>query len=480
MGVKPANTRVERRPVEGRLSEGMVLAPVALGTMLAPLNSTMIAVAIPSLLEDFGRSLAWGSWIVTSYLVAMAAVQPLGGTLGDRYGRRRLFLIGLALFLVATVVAALSWRIEVLLVARTVQAISGAAAIPNGTALIRSLVPPERRARAFGNVGAAIAVAAGLGPPIGGILTASLGWRWIFAANLLLLAPALILGRRLPLDLPTPQPTRFDMRGAALLAFGLVFLVLCMTAWRLPDAPLFLTPILALCAAGALLALVRRSGRVPNPVLDLSLLRARGFAPAVANVLLGNLTMYTLLLSLPLFLAAWSLWDSARIGLLLAGLSLPMLVFSPLGGRLSDNLGRRAPAILGTFLMTAGTLPFLLVNPAWSWLLYLGPLVCIGAGLGLSMAPVQATAIETAPSSQAGQASGLFSTMRYLGSILGSSVMAVILSGAASPVTHFRVLYAVLFVSACGATIAALCLPRWLVKSADPEASRLAPRSARC
>src|SRR3712207_9202922 len=144
----------------------MVLAPVALGTMLAPLNSTMIAVAIPSLLEDFDRSLAWGSWIVTSYLVAMAAVGPLGGALGDRHGRRRLFLIGLALFLVATLVAALSWRIEVLLVARTVQAISGAAALPNGTALIRSLVPPERRGRAFCNLGAANAGAAGGGPPL--------------------------------------------------------------------------------------------------------------------------------------------------------------------------------------------------------------------------------------------------------------------------------------------------------------------------
>jgi multidrug resistance protein len=195
---------VKTRPTEGRLSEGMVLVPVALGTMLAPLNSTMIAVALPGLLGDFGRSLAWGSWIVTSYLVAMAAVQPLGGSLGDRYGRRRLFLIGLSLFLAATVVAALSWSIEVLIVARTVQAIAGAMAIPNGTALVRSLVAPERRGRAFGNVGAAIAAAAGLGPPIGGVLTATLGWRWIFVANLLLLAPALVLGWRLRVRFPSP------------------------------------------------------------------------------------------------------------------------------------------------------------------------------------------------------------------------------------------------------------------------------------
>src|SRR5918992_630692 len=128
-------------------------------------RTILITVALRALLGDFGRSLVWGSWIVASYLVAMAAVQPLGGSLGDRYGRRRLFLIGLMLFLVATVVAALSWSIEVLIAARTVQAVAGATAIPNGTALVRSLIVPERQSRAFGIVASAIALAAGIGPP---------------------------------------------------------------------------------------------------------------------------------------------------------------------------------------------------------------------------------------------------------------------------------------------------------------------------
>ena len=458
----------------------MVLAPVALGTMLAPLNSTMIAVAIPSLLEDFDRSLAWGSWIVTSYLVAMAAVQPLGGALGDRYGRRKLFLIGLTLFLAATVVAALSWRVEVLLVARTVQAISGAAAIPNGTALVRSLVPPERRGRAFGNVGAAIALAAALGPPIGGILTAALGWRWIFAANLLLLAPALGLGWRLPTDTPAPQAGRFDLTGAALLTSGLISLVLSLTTWRLPDVPFFVAPGLGLFTAGTLLALVRRSARSSNPVLNLALFRARGFTPAVANVLLSNLAMYTLLLSLPLFLVGWSTWGNAQVGLLLAGLSLPTIVFSPLGGWLSDRVGRRAPVVAGACLTSLGVLPFLAIGPTWSWPLYLFPLILVGAGLGLSMAPVQATAIETARSSQTGQAAGLFSTMRYLGSILGSSIMAAVLIGPAPPVQSFRVLYAALFISACGAILAGWYLPAWLKRGGDQEVEpSIAPEQAR-
>jgi EmrB/QacA subfamily drug resistance transporter len=436
-----------------------VLVPVALGTMLAPLNSTMIAVALPELLGDFGRSLAWGSWIVTSYLVAMAAVQPLGGSLGDRYGRRRLFLMGLALFLVATVVAALSWSIEVLIAARTVQAISGAAAIPNGTALVRSLVAPERQGRAFGAVGSAIALAAGLGPPIGGIVTAALGWRWIFAANLLLLAPALVLGWRLSADSPAPQMGRFDLRGATLLTLGLVSLVLALTIWRLPDAPLELAPAFGLFATVTGFVLIRHVKRSQNPVLNLSLLRARGFTPAVCNVLLSNLAMYTLLLSLPLFLAGWSTWGSAQVGLLLAGLSLPTIFLSPLGGRLSDRVGRRTPVVLGACSTSLGVLPFLAVSPTWSWPLYLFPLILVGAGLGLSMASVQAAAIEAAPSSQTGQAAGLFSTMRYLGSILGSSIMAAVLIGPTPPVGNFRVLYAALFLSACGAIFAGWHLP---------------------
>src|SRR3712207_1436006 len=155
----------------------------------------------------------------------MAAFQPLGGSLGDRYGRQRLFLIGLMLFLVATVVAALSWSIEVLIAARTVQAVLGAPAIPNGPALVRSLIAPERQGRAFGTLASALALSAGLGPPVGGVLAAAFGLRWIFAANILLIAPALIRGLRLPAVSSAASASRLDLRGAALLICGLVSLV---------------------------------------------------------------------------------------------------------------------------------------------------------------------------------------------------------------------------------------------------------------
>lgn len=463
-----------------RTAERTILVTVVLGAMLAPLNSTMITVALPTLLGDFGRSLVWGSWIVASYLVAMAAFQPLGGSLGDRYGRRRLFLIGLMLFLVATVVAALSWSIEVLIVARTVQAVAGATAIPNGTALVRSLIVPERQGRAFGTVASALALAAGLGPPLGGVLTAALGWRWIFAANILLIAPALILGLRLPAVSSATSTGRFDLRGAALLICGLVSLVLALTVWRLPGVPLVLAPVLGLLAVGTSLALVLHTGRSPKPLLNLALFRARGFTPAVTTVLLSNLTMYTLLLSLPVFLIGWGNWDDEHVGLLLAGLSLPMVFFSPLGGRLSDRSGRRLPAFLGTVLIALGTLPFLAIAPFWSWPVYLAPLVLLGIGSGLSMASMQATAIETVSLGRAGQAAGLFSTMRYLGSILGSSILAAVLIGRTPPVENFRILYAALFLSACGAILASWRLPVRLKRDSHHESEPpLSPEQAR-
>ncbi|MDQ3547567.1 MAG: MFS transporter [Chloroflexota bacterium] len=436
-----------------------VLVTAALGTMLAPLNSTMIVVALPDILAEFDRSLAWGSWIVISYLVAMAAVQPLGGSLGDRYGRRRLFLIGLTGFLAATVLAALAWRIEVLIAARTVQAIAGATAIPNGTALVRSLIPPERQGRAFGMIGSGIAVAAGVGPPLGGIVTDSLGWRWIFAANILLIVPALVLGVRLPAGERASRAGRFDLRGALLLTSSLVSLALSLTVWRLPGVPLIAAPGFGAVAILSWITLRRHVRLSAHPILNLGLFRRPGFLPASLTVLLSNLTMYTILLSLPVFLTKQDSWSSSQVGLLLAGMSLQMIVVSPVGGWLSDHFGRRVPAVAGTTLIAAGTLPFLAVDAGWGWALYLAPLVVVGIGIGLSSASVQTAAIQAASASETGQSAGLFSTMRYLGSILGSAGMAAILTGSLPTIAKFHLLYAVLFLAACGAVISASRLP---------------------
>ncbi len=160
-----------------------VLVTVALATMLAPLNSTMIAVALPQVIREFGVDVAAAGWLVTAYLIAMASLQPVAGKLGDRWGRRQLILGGVASFGLASIGAALASSPASLLFFRVLQAVSGAVALPNGAALLREVVPAERQAGRFGMVGAAIALAAAAGPARGGIPGGSAGGTPPFEVN---------------------------------------------------------------------------------------------------------------------------------------------------------------------------------------------------------------------------------------------------------------------------------------------------------
>jgi MFS family permease len=198
----------ESAPVGARFiapsREGLLLATVALGAVLAPLNSTMIAVALPGITDDLVAGAAATSWLVTAYLIAMASLQPVAGRLGDRLGRRRLILGGSIGFGLASLGATVAPNLPLLILCRVAQAVSGAVVLPNGDALLREIVPDERRASRFGMIGSAIGLAAAVGPPLGGILVSTAGWRAMFAVNLLLVIPALILGwRAIPRD-PLP------------------------------------------------------------------------------------------------------------------------------------------------------------------------------------------------------------------------------------------------------------------------------------
>jgi DHA2 family methylenomycin A resistance protein-like MFS transporter len=288
---------------------------------------------------------------------------------------------------------------------------------------------------------------------LGGVVTDAFGWRWIFAANILLILPAAALGLRLPLDRPRRQG-RFDLIGSVLVLVGLVALALSLTIWRLDGVSVLLAPFLAGLAVVSALGLLHRSRHHPAPALNFGLFNRPGFAPATLAVLFSNLAFYTVLLSLPIFLDKLGGWSEGNVGLLLAALSVQMVIFSPIGGRLTDRRGQRYPAVLGTLLISAGVCPLIVIGSGWSWYMLVVPLVVLGIGVGLSSAPVQATAISAAAAGEAGQAAGLYSTMRYLGSILGSAGMAAVLSD--HPITtDFRILYAGLTVAALLAIAAA-------------------------
>jgi len=440
-------------PSHGMRAERAVLVAVALGTILAPLNSTMIAVALPRIMDEFDADVATAGWLVTGYLIALAALQPVAGKLGDRVGRRPLILGGLAAFGLASLGAALAPSLQVLVLFRVLQAVAGAVMLPNGVALLREVVPAQRRGARFGIVGSAIGVAASVGPALGGLVIGAAGWRAVFYVNVPLVFPALVLAwRSVPRRTATRAEGPFDVVGSLLLCG-----VLAGTAGLLVEGRESAgAPIIAGSAAvlGAALAyLLWHELRHADPVIHPRLFVVRPFAAATSAVALSNLSFYTTLLATPILLADEIGWDPVQTGLALTVLSGPTILIAPLGGRLGDRLGHRVPAVAGHALATAGLIPLALGAEGHPGVL-LGCLAVAGVGFALSMAPLQTSAVEAVEPEQAGVASGLFSTSRYLGSITGSMALAALLVSTNDGVTGFGAVALLVIAAALLATAA--------------------------
>jgi len=398
---------------------------VVLGATLMPINSTMIAVALPEITDDLGITVSRSAWLVTAYLVALASLLPLAGDLADRFGRRRMILSGLTVFGIASIGAAVSPDFETLLVFRVLQAISGSMVLPAGWAVIREVVPEHRRAYAFGLMGSMIGLSAGAGPPIGGLLTELAGWRGIFYVNIPVVASALLLGWRV---LPRTRQrdgagVKFDYAGAVLLPIVLSGLagVLMAIARGAPWA-LVGTGAAAVTGGAVLLAFIET--RATSPVLQPRLFRIRAFTAAAGGVAFSNMAMYVTLLAVPLMLTARGGYTTLEIGLVLMALSIASFVVSPVAGRFADRLGRRTPTVLGMTISTAASIPLALEGSEISVPLLVATLIVFGIGFGIANPGMQTGAIEAAPADRTAAASGVYSTSRYFGSIVGSAILA--------------------------------------------------------
>ncbi len=403
-----------------------LLPAIAIGTTLAPLNSTMIAIALPDIQRAFGVSVTATAALVTLYLVAMAVGQPIGGRLGDLYGRRQVYLIGLVWFGIASAGCAFAPSLPILILFRTMQALAGALSFPNGAAMIREAVPEERRGSAFGVVSMAAGLAAASGPPLGGALVHAFGWPAIFWANVPVVAVAIALGWQ---SLPRLQPRTgvrppFDLPGSGLIAAALGAVIVIPTLFKLNQ------PLLA-ALAGAIgvalgVAFVRWELRAASPVVDVRLFRLPHFAAACASIGLSNMVMYTTLLALPLYLEDVRGHSVQVSGYTLVALSAFAALWGPIGGRWTDKRGRWLPAVAGGVVMLAGTMLLATGVTSTGLTMIVIALAVMGLGLGVSGAPVQTAAVESVPHARTGSAAGIFSTSRYLGSVIGSTVLALV------------------------------------------------------
>jgi EmrB/QacA subfamily drug resistance transporter len=453
----------------------LLVALSSLGTVLAPLNSTMVAVALPEIRHEFSLSHAAVGWLISGYLIAMAVTQPIGGRLGDQIGRARVYRGGLLAFLALSLALSFSPNFAVLVALRIAQAIAGAVLIPNGMALLRVHAPARQLGRLNGINGAVVSFAAAAGPLIGAATLAVGSWRWLFPLSVPCIAVALLLLRGL--DEPPPERTArapIDWPGTAAFVGVLIALTFQLEAVR-GDGGAWMTTAgwIALAALSALF--VWRQQVSASPAAEWRLFRSRSFAGATAYVLLTNLSMYTTLLMVPFFVRDVQDRGAALAGLLLGAMSVLVAVVAPISGRLADEHGRRPAALAGAAIMLGGAIMLLAGMRADVPTAYLALcLAVLGLGLGAGVGAANTAAIEAAPRSLAGSASGTSSMMRYLGSIVGAGILAGVLGegSSAGDITTFRFVVGAVIATAALAVVAAAFIhtfPRPEFEAAEAE-----------
>lgn len=401
-----------------------LLVAIALSAALAPLNSTMVAVALPEMANTLHEeSSVLRQALVTSYLLTSIALQSPGGKLGDRLGHRRALGLGQLLLAAGSMLAWFWPDLIGLTVARVVMATGGAIVVPSATALLRTELPPEVRGRAFGMFGAVMGISAGLGPTIGAVLVGRFGWTSLFLANIPLLALSAALAHIGPAASKSSAVAhaRFDLVGSLLLGLSLLGLAL-----GLEQADLRWAAGLGVVGLG-LFALWEQ--RAADPVIDFSLFRRPAFIGGSLIIALQNFAMYSMIFGLPQ--VAGRLFDIGPrdVGNTLLAMMGTMVVASPFGGRFTDRFGARIVAFVGCSFALAGML-LLTMLPLNSLADAIPGLVLLGAGLGLTAAPSQSAAMSDVPRDKSGMAAGLTSTMRYVGGIAGLTVLGLVLTDA--------------------------------------------------
>ncbi len=404
-----------------------VLATAVLGSGLAFLDGTVVNVALPSIGEDLNASTSALQWILNGYLLTLASLILLGGSLGDRYGRRRIFVVGILLFTFSSLLCAIAPTAEALIGARLLQGIGGALLTPGSLAMIEATFAPSDRARAIGAWSGLGGVMTAIGPLLGGYLVDAVSWRAIFLINLPFGVLVAIMAVRHVPETRDPRATgRIDLPGALLAAVGLAG-----TTYALIEAPdrgaeplVVLAAIAGLVSLGLFLAVERRSA---NPMMPLGMFSSRQFSAAnlvtfVVYTALGG--VFFLLVSFLQISLGYSAIEAGAASLPVTAI---MLLFSARSGALAQRIGPRIPLTLGPLVIALGLVMMTLISPGDGYLTSILPAVIVfGLGLTLVVAPVTATVLAAADDRNAGIASGINNAVSRVGGLLAVAVLPLI------------------------------------------------------
>ena len=404
----------------------MIIATTVLGSAVAQLTATVVNVALPTLAADLDVESAGQQWVNNAYLVTLASFILIGGSLGDRFGRRRVYRIGVAWFAVASLLCAVAPNVEILIASRLLQGVGGALLTPGSLAIIEASLVREDRGRGVGAWSGLGGVAGAIGPLVGGLVV-EWSWRWVFVINLPLAVAVLVLSRWMPeTSDPEAGSMPLDLVGALLsvVLLGGSSYALIEGSGGAAGGPVSVAAVLAVLALVALLLWERDR---PGAMVPLDLFRIRPFVAANAVTLLvyGGLGVVFFLLTIQLQVSAG--WSPIEAGSALLPVTVIMLLLSSRAGALATRLGPRWPLTVGPLVMAAGMVMMSSIGPGVSFVRDVLPATIVfGLGLATTVAPVTTAALGTVPDARAGAASGTNNAVARTGQLLAVAAVPLI------------------------------------------------------
>lgn len=420
---------------EGRAARlrWMVLVTVIVGTFLGRLDQTIVNLALPKIIDDFGITVSSAGWIATAYILANAVFVPIWGKLGDTIGRKRVYVLGFSIFIVGSVLAGLAWNLGSMIVFRVIQAVAGSADYPTAMAILAVTFPGQKeRAQALGIWSSSFAAAAVFGPLIGGPLIDSFGWRSVFLVNLPVGIVGLLMAQAYVRESVSGRArAKFDWAGSFALGIALSSVVLVLDKgleWGWTSGRSLLAYGVAAIFGAAFIVIEQRH---PEPIVDLKFFRNDVFVNALINNVVVFMGMMGGLFLVPVFAQAFLGLDATQTGILFMPMAAAMMFAAPIGGRLTGRVQARYVIFASTIVAAAGIALFARIDvrsTAWDIMV---PMFIMAFGMGFGMAQRTSIVAAAVPAREIGVASSVLALGRNIAGAFGIAIFGTVLTSAA-------------------------------------------------
>lgn len=405
------------------------LVAVGVGTFVTAMGGAAVNTVLPLIANTYGASLSTIEWVVMAYLLAVSSLLLTFGRLGDMLGHKRVYAVGFLVLIIGSALAGMAPTEWLLVASRAVQGVAGAMLMASSPAIITGAFPASQRGQALGMQGTMTYLGLTIGPSLGGFISDTVGWHWVFLINVPIgvVATGVALSV-IPTDKPIGRRERFDPIGAGAMTVGLALLLFALSkgqewGWNSPAIVVMLV-----AAVGLLSAFVWIEKTVRFPMVDLTLFGNRLFSAATSSALLNYMCAYAVVFLMPFYLVQGRGFSPSFAGLLLSAMSLMMAAVAPLSGVLSDRIGSRLPSTAGMVFTAAGLVTLSFLGPNVGEVDIIWRLMLTGLGLGVFASPNTSAILGSVPPQRRGVASGITAMARNTGMVLGVAIVGALFS----------------------------------------------------